>query len=89
MIDILIGLVIILGVAVGLLFIYIGELRKEVKEISSIQRVQDEDIYELMKTDYDTKSILSEHSEIITYLAEQDSLIGKKKNIYTGIIGEA
>ena len=63
MIDILIGAVIILSVFIGVLFVVIGDLKKEIKEVVNSQHVQDEEIYELMKSQY-------QHSEIITYLTD-------------------
>jgi hypothetical protein len=83
MIDILIGLVIVLGVAVGLLFIHIGYMKKELEEFKGEQRVQNEDIYNLMKSQL-------QHSDIISYLIEKDDLLGNKDIVpYSGIIGEA
>jgi len=89
MIDILFGLVIILGVAVGLLFLYISELRKIVIEVDKEQHVQNKDIYDLMKKDYEIRDMITQHAEIITYLVDQDPLLGNKKVKYPVIVGEA
>jgi hypothetical protein len=88
MVDILMGLVIILSIAVCVLFMHIRYIKKDLEGIEGEQRAQNEDIYELMKANYNMKSIISQHAEILTYLADQDPVLGKKI-IYTGPIGEA
>ena len=89
MIDILIGAVIILSVFIGILFITIGDLKREIKEINSIQRVQDEEILILMKNHLHTQSKISQHTEILEHLTDQDPLIGKQKVLYPTIVGKA
>jgi predicted PurR-regulated permease PerM len=89
MIDILMVAVTVLSVLVGLLFFVISELKREITEVTNTQHVQDEDIYKLMKSNYNVQSTLSQHNEVITYLADQDPLIGKKKIKYPTIVGEA
>jgi Tfp pilus assembly protein PilN len=82
MIYILTGLVIILGAAVGLLFLYISELKRIMIELDKEQHQQNKEMLELMK-------LQIQHTEILTYLTDQDPLIGKKKLLYPTIVGEA
>jgi len=89
MIDILIGSVVMLCVVIGILFVIIGDLKKEIAEVTKTQHVQDEDIYELMKSHMNIQDTLYQHSEVISYLAEQDPLIGKQKILYPTIVGKA
>lgn len=82
MVYILTGLVIVLGAAVGLLFLYIGELKRIMIELDKEQHQQNKEMLELMK-------LQMQHTEILTYLTDQDPLIGKKKLLYPTIVGEA
>jgi flagellar biosynthesis/type III secretory pathway M-ring protein FliF/YscJ len=82
MVYILTGLVIVLGAAIGLLFLYISELKRTMIELDKEQHQQNKEMLELMK-------LQMQHTEILTYLADQDPLIGKKKIIYPTIVGEA
>jgi uncharacterized protein (DUF3084 family) len=82
MVYILTGLVIVLGAAIGLLFLYISELKKTMIELDKEQHQQNKEMLELMK-------LQMQHTEILTYLTDQDPLIGKQKVLYPTIIGEA
>ena len=82
MIYILTGLVIILGAAVGLLFLYFNELKTIMIDLDKEQHQQNKEMLELMK-------LQMQHTEILTYLIDQDPLIGKKKLLYPTIVGEA
>lgn len=82
MIYILTGLVIILGAAVGLLFLYFNELKTIMIDLDKEQHQQNKEMLELMK-------LQMQHTEILTYLTDQDPLIGKKKLLYPTIVGEA
>jgi Tfp pilus assembly protein PilN len=82
MVYILTGLVIVLGAAIGLLFLYISELKKTMIELDKEQHHQNKEMLELMK-------LQMQHTEILTYLTDQDPLIGKQKVLYPTIIGEA
>jgi hypothetical protein len=82
MIYILTGLVIVLGAAVGLLFLYISELKRTMIELDKEQYQQNKEMLDIMK-------LQMQHSEILSYLTDQDPLIGKKKLLYPTIVGEA
>jgi Tfp pilus assembly protein PilN len=82
MVYILTGLVIVLGAAIGLLFLYISELKRTMIELDKEQHQQNKEMLELMK-------LQMQHTEILTYLVDQDPLIGKQKVLYPTIVGEA
>ena len=79
---ILIVLITLLGAAVAILFIYISELKRTMIELDEEQHQQHKEMLELMK-------MQMQHTEILTYLTDQDPLIGKKKFLYPTIVGEA
>ena len=82
MIYILIVLITLLGAAVAILFIYISELKRTMIELDEEQYQQHKEMLELMKMQI-------QHTEILTYLTDQDPLIGKKELLYPTIVGEA
>ena len=51
-------------------------------ELDEEQHQQHKEMLELMK-------MQMQHTEILTYLTDQDPLIGKKKLLYPTIVGEA
>lgn len=79
---ILIVLITLLGAAVAILFIYISELKRTMIELDEEQYQQHKEMLELMKMQI-------QHTEILTYLTDQDPLIGKKELLYPTIVGEA
>lgn len=79
---ILIVLITLLGAAVAILFIYISELKRTMIELDEEQYQQHKEMLELMK-------MQMQHTEILTYLTDQDPLIGKKELLYPTIVGEA
>jgi len=79
---ILIVLITLLGAAVAILFIYINELKRTMIELDEEQHQQHKEMLELMK-------MQMQHTEILTYLTDQDPLIGKKELLYPTIVGEA
>lgn len=79
---ILIVLITLLGAAVAILFIYISELKRTMIELDEEQYQQHKEMLELMK-------LQIQHTEILTYLTDQDPLIGKKELLYPTIVGEA
>jgi flagellar basal body-associated protein FliL len=79
---ILIVLITLLGAAVAILFLYISELKRTMIELDKEQYQQNKEMLELMK-------MQMQHTEILTYLTDQDPLIGKKKLLYPTIVGEA
>ena len=88
MINILFGLVIILGVTVALLFFHIGFIKKELIEIDKEQHQQNKEIMDLMRYKLQHDEMLLQHIEILKYLVEQDPMLSKRP-LYTGPIGEA
>jgi len=79
---ILIVLITLLGAAVAILFIYISELKRTMIELDEEQHQQHKEMLELMK-------MQMQHTEILTYLTDQDPLIGKKELLYPTIVDEA
>jgi hypothetical protein len=65
------------------------KIQKELEAIDREQHVQNEDIYKVMKENYELKGMLLEHVEILKYLIEQDPKLNSGKMYYTGPIGEA
>ena len=79
---ILIVLITLLGAAVAILFLYISELKRTMIELDKEQYQQNKEMLDLME-------VQMQHTEILTYLTDQDPLIGKKKLLYPTIVGEA
>ena len=68
MIYILTGLVIILGAAVGLLFLYFNELKTIMIDLDKEQHQQNKEMLELMK-------LQMQHTEILTYLTVPNHML--------------
>jgi len=70
--------------------LHISKLQKQVNLLDKEQHVQNEDIYKVMKENYELKGMILQHVEILKYLIEQDPKLNAGKKIYfTGPMGEA
>ena len=70
--------------------LFIDKLQKQVNLLDKEQHVQNEDIYKLMKENYELKGMILQHVEILKYLVEQDPKLNSGRMYFTGgPIGEA
>jgi predicted Holliday junction resolvase-like endonuclease len=69
--------------------VYINRLQKQVNLLDKEQHVQNEDIYKVMKENYELKGMILQHVEILKYLIEQDPKLNSGKMYFTGPMGEA
>jgi hypothetical protein len=90
MVIIVFALIITLSTFLFTSILYISKLQKQVNLLDKEQHVQNEDIYKVMKENYELKGMILQHVEILKYLIEQDPKLNTGKKIYfTGPIGEA
>ena len=83
--------VLIIALAIFLLsaILYIDKLQKQVNLLDKEQHVQNEDIYKVMKENYELKGMILQHIEILKYLIDQDPKMKAHKILFQGPIGEA
>ena len=82
--------IVILCIVIAVLGNIILTLQKQVNLLDKEQHVQNEDIYKVMKENYELKGMILQHVEILKYLIEQDPKLNAGKKIYfTGPMGEA
>jgi hypothetical protein len=79
MVIIIFALIITLATFLFTAILYINKLQKQVNLLDKEQHVQNEDIYKLMKENYELKGMLLQHIDILKYLVEQDPMLSKSK----------
>ena len=89
MIILLFVLIITLAIFLLSAILYIDKLQKQVNLLDKEQHVQNEDIYKVMKENYELKGMILQHIEILKYLVDQDPKIKAHKILFQGPIGEA
>ena len=89
MVILLFALIIILATFLFTSILYINKLQKQVNLLDKEQHVQNEDIYKVMKENYELKGMILQHVEILKYLIEQDPKLNAGKMYYTGPVGKA
>ena len=75
--------IVILCIVIAVLGNIILTLQKQVNLLDKEQHVQNEDIYKVMKENYELKGMILQHVEILKYLIEQDPKLNAGKKIYT------
>jgi hypothetical protein len=88
MVIIIFALIITLATFLFTAILYINKLQKQVNLLDKEQHVQNEDIYKLMKENYELKGMLLQHIDILKYLVEQDPMLTKSKK-WSMPMGEA
>jgi len=89
MVVLIFALIIILATFLFTAILYISKLQKQVNLLDKEQHIQNEDIYKVMKENYELKGMILQHVEILKYLIEQDPKLNSGKIYFTGPIGEA
>ena len=89
MVVLIFALIIILATFLFTAILYISKLQKQVNLLDKEQHVQNEDIYKVMKENYELKGMILQHVEILKYLIDQDPKLNSGKIYFTGPIGEA
>jgi predicted Holliday junction resolvase-like endonuclease len=89
MVVIIFTLIIVLAVFLFTAILYINKLQKQVNLLDKEQHVQNEDIYKVIKENYELKGMILQHVEILKYLIEQDPKLNSGKMYFTGPVGEA
>jgi len=89
MIIVIFALIIILTIFLFTAILLINKLQKQVNLLDKEQHVQNEDIYKVMKENYELKGMILQHVEILKYLIEQDPKLNSGKMYFTGPVGEA
>jgi hypothetical protein len=88
-IIIIFALIIVLATVSFTALLHISKLQQQVNLLDKEQHIQNEDIYKLMKENYELKGMLLQHVEILKYLVDQDPKLNAGKIYYSGPIGEA
>jgi len=86
---IIFAFIIILAIISFTVILHVQKLQQQVNLLDKEQHVQNEDIYKLMKENYELKGMLLQHVEILKYLVDQDPKLNAGKIYYSGPIGEA
>ncbi len=89
MVVLIFALIIILATFLFTAILYISKLQKQVNLLDKEQHIQNEDIYKVMKENYELKGMILQHVEILKYLIEQDPKLNSGKMYFTGPVGEA
>ena len=89
MVEVIFAFIIILAIISFSVILHINKLQQQVNLLDKEQHVQNEDIYKLMKENYELKGMLLQHVEILKYLVDQDPKLNSGKMYYTGPVGEA
>lgn len=70
-------------------FLHMAKLQRQLELLDREQHIQNEDIYKVMKENYELKGMVLQHIEILKYLVEQDPKMKTHKILFQGPIGEA
>ena len=89
MVIIIFVLIITLATFLFTSILYINKLQQQVDLLDKEQHVQNEDIFKVMKENYELKGMILQHVEILKYLIEQDPKLNSGKMYFTGPMGEA
>jgi predicted Holliday junction resolvase-like endonuclease len=89
MVTVLFIIVFVLAIFLLSAIVHINRLQKQVNLLDKEQHVQNEDIYKVMKENYELKGMILQHVEILKYLIEQDPKLNSGKMYFTGPMGEA
>ena len=67
----------------------LNKLQHQIELLDREQHTQNIDVIELMKYRGESSVVILQHSDVLTYLCEQDPRLNKMKISYTGPMGEA
>jgi len=88
--------IIVLSVALGITIaflisaiIHIRKIQQELELLGKEQHTQNMDIIELMKYRGESSVVILQHSDVLTYLCDQDPLLKKLKVPTSTIVGQA
>ena len=73
---------------VGVMF-RINKLEQHIELLDREQHTQNKDIIELLKYRGESSIVILQHSDVLTYLCDQDPLLNKIKMPISSIIGQA
>ena len=86
---ILVGGLVLVSILLASTMLYVDKLQKQINLLDKEQHIQNEDIYKIMKENYELKGMILQHVEILKYLIEQDPKLNSGKMYFTGPMGEA
>lgn len=69
--------------------VHIRKIQQELELLGREQHTQNMDIIELMKYRGESSVVILQHSDVLTYLCEQDPLLNKIKTPTSTIVGQA
>jgi len=67
----------------------INKLKQHIELLDREQHTQNKDIIELLKYRSESSVIILQHSDVLTYLCDQDPLLNKIKMPISTIVGQA
>jgi hypothetical protein len=81
-------IVVMIPFLVGVMF-RINKLEQHIELLDREQHTQNKDIIELLKYRGESSIVILQHSDVLTYLCDQDPLLNKIKMPISSIIGQA
>jgi hypothetical protein len=84
--SILLGITMIFLVAT---ILHIQKIQQELELLGREQHTQNKDIIELLKYRGESSVVILQHSDVLTYLCDQDPLLNKIKTPISTIVGQA
>ena len=89
-------MIIILSILLGVTIVFlvgailrIDKLKQHIELLDREQHTQNKDIIELLKYRSESSIVILQHSDVLTYLCDQDPLLNKIKMPISTIVGQA
>jgi Tfp pilus assembly protein PilN len=89
-------MIIILSILLGVTLVFlvgailrIDKLKQHIELLDREQHTQNKDIIELLKYRSESSIVILQHSDVLTYLCDQDPLLNKIKMPISTIVGQA
>jgi Tfp pilus assembly protein PilN len=89
-------MIIILSILLGITIVFlvgailrIDKLKQHIELLDREQHTQNKDIIELLKYRGESSVVILQHSDVLTYLCDQDPLLNKIKMPISTIVGQA
>lgn len=89
-------MIIILSVVIVIMILFlvgailhIDKLKQHIELLDREQHTQNKDIIELLKYRGESSIVILQHSDVLTYLCDQDPLLNKIKMPISTIVGQA
>jgi Tfp pilus assembly protein PilN len=89
-------MIIILSILLGITIVFlvgailrIDKLKQHIELLDREQHTQNKDIIELLKYRGESSIVILQHSDVLTYLCDQDPLLNKIKMPISTIVGQA